>query len=258
MKKEDGGWIAYLPSYLGVIHIVLALCLVGYSIYWMIICAATIWVRAVGAGIVAVNFFICLCSLIATLGKICGLFKVMSQLSFVWKSCEVIGTILALVFCAVAISLATYAKADRYYQEILAYCQGNNDNAFVVEFLSTYSTYHSVSEYIHNRSTDASTGIEALLGCLVTCFVFEISLGLFDLYSVNEQDKPLLDQQEKENYEEEEHAEEDNGQSNVIDKSVTGEDEQPKATVPKDDQSHRSKPMSKTYDEYYYSGHDNE
>ena len=189
-ENRGSGWLSFLPIYISIAYLILSLCVAAYSIYWMIICGVKIWLSAIGGGIVAVNFFILLFALAAAVAKILNVLKVLESVRAILKSVEVVATVLALVFCCVSISLSTYAMADRYYQELVDYCQRNANSTTVANFAATYSTYHSQSEFIHKRSTDAGAGMEALFGCWVSCFVLEFVLKLAGI--AKDDDAPLL------------------------------------------------------------------
>lgn len=193
MEVEENAprtWVNYLPTYTSIAYLVLSLCVASYSIYWMAICSAKIWLAAIGGGIFAVNFFLLLFSLAASVTKILNMFRILESIRGVLKSVEIVTTVLGLVFCCVAISLSTYAKADRYYQELVDYCQRNPNSTTVASFASTYSTYHSQAEFIYKRSTDAGEGMEALFGCWISCFIVELVLRVAGISK--DDNSPLL------------------------------------------------------------------
>lgn len=190
-KEGSKDWTDYVPLYVTVANTILVACVFAYSIYWMSISSAKIWLESIGGGLFTVNLFLAIFSAATVALKCVKLFGII-QTNTLLKSVEIILTLLCLTFCCIDLSLSTYSKADKYYQEIVDFCKRNPNDNLVQTFLTEYSTYHSQSEYIHYRSTDAGTAMEGLFGTWIACFFVDLALKVAGIAASDDAFAPLL------------------------------------------------------------------
>lgn len=190
-EQDKKNWTEYIPAYIASINIVLFVAISAYSMYWMIISSNKMWLKAVGGAIFTVNLFLFVLGLGTIILKCMKIFGII-QMNGLFKSLEIILTLLCLAFCCLDLSLSTYSKADMYYQKVIDYCKRHHNDDLVRTFLAEYSTYHSQSEYIHHMSTDAGIVIEGLFGSLVACFIIELAMKVSGVSSKDDVLIPLL------------------------------------------------------------------
>jgi hypothetical protein len=100
--------------------------------------------------------------------------------------------LLAITLGCVTISLSTNKMADRYYQELRDYAVNNRLREEVKNFEAVYWTYHSQAEYIHKRTTEASTVMVGLCACWAGACLFYLILLIRDGQADAGDDKATL------------------------------------------------------------------
>jgi multisubunit Na+/H+ antiporter MnhC subunit len=165
-----------LSNQLGILHVVLALFMAAFSIYWMSITSSSIWMKSIGGALFITNFFLFLSAVGALLHAVLPLLALTPSVEEKLENAAVVSLFLALVLGSVAISLSTHKMADRYYQELRDYAVRNYLRKEVVDFTAIYSTYHSQSEYVHKRSTDANSVMIGLCACWFAVCLLDVIL----------------------------------------------------------------------------------
>jgi hypothetical protein len=179
-------------SYLTILHFLLAIFMAAFSIYWMSITSSSIWLKAIGGNIFTVNFFLFLMSVGST-AKLAATFLTLSEtIEYLVKSVSVIAMLLAITLGCISVSLATNKMADRYYHELKDYVLANRLRQEVKEFEGGYPTYRSQSEYIHKRTTNASSIMVGLCSCWTGVCLLNVLILVRDFKTDAGDDKAAL------------------------------------------------------------------
>lgn len=185
------GLTGIIAFWMTMIMMILPLCTVCYSIYWMVLVGNKLWLNAVGGDLFVSNFFTMLFAFSSFAFLIIYVFDPSNKFVHLAYQLFIITTIVALILSAVSLSLSTFTSADRAYQAIIDYCIRLPAKSEVTKFLDEYSTFYSRKQYILNKTVNANSSFAGLFGSWLASFIvyFTVFHLLNERESANNQSK---------------------------------------------------------------------
>ena len=149
----------------------------SFSIYWMTKTPKFL-LNAIGSSILIANIFLMFLSLGSSITMVGFVVRKVNLTHIIFQIYSV-QTIISLFLCIVLISLSTPYQCNRYYNELIDYCNRNANLTTVGEFVGDHSTQYSRDEYIYNSIAYENSIISAMFGTWIAFYIFFIILNNF-------------------------------------------------------------------------------
>lgn len=172
LKRE--GNVGKLFIWIFIINLAMPVATACFSLYWMVLTANTLWLKAIGGNIFTANFFLLLTSLLSivllllTKKGVKLIYPKFNKQLFVAVTC-----ISGLIGC-ILLSLSTVKKTDRYYQSISDYLTRNPTETWVTKFHQDNPSDYTRNQFVLIRSRNANESFAPLFGIYIIAFALLI------------------------------------------------------------------------------------